>query len=125
MPGASLTVPFFASRFAEQFVVIKVDIDTALLEKKIVSALATSPFASLVDEVYFENHFLFGGGHSPWGDPPWCENGKAAPSKAANIACWWGDRAKARAHGFYDTVDDALALMQSLRHAGVRSHFWV
>lgn len=114
----------------EDFVVVKVDIDTPAkaglgaaspdvsLEKSIVNALATSPYAALVDEVYFEYHFNFGtyAGHSPWGDPE-C----ALPG----VPCWWDNRANASSKYFADTVDDALALMRKLREAGIRSHFWV
>ena len=90
----------------EDFVVVKVDIDTPSLEKKIVQTIARTPaLASLVDELYFEYHFHFGGGHGPWGAT---------------------QRTNQSGYNYMpDSVDDALALMRELRMAGVRSHFWI
>lgn len=88
------------------FVVVKVDIDTPHLEKEIVRSIASSSvWASLIDELYFEYHFHYGGGHGPWG------NTQHTNSSGPNY--------------LPDSVDDALGLMRKLREMGVRSHFWI
>ena len=81
----------------DDFVVMKVDIDSPALEKRLVSTLASTPeLVELVDELYFEYHL-----HVP-------------------------DHRKATSeHTTPDTIVEALQLMQRLRAAGVRSHFWV
>ena len=89
----------------EDFVVVKVDIDTPSVEKTIVEAMTTPPLSSLVDELFFEYHFHFGTSRGPWGKT---------------------QRRNASAPGYVeDSVDDALRLMRRLRDAGIRSHFWV
>lgn len=93
----------------EDFVVVKVDIDTPAAELTIMEAIADRPeIAALVDELFFEYHFDFDGLDFGW-----------------HIR-----RPGARRRFRYDTVsnasvDDALGLMRRLREAGVRSHFWV
>jgi hypothetical protein len=80
----------------EDFVVVKLDIDTPLLEQTIVKALIEDDsLAALVDELFFENHYYFDGIGFGWGD------------------LWTGD------------VDSALAAMRKLRERGIRAHFWV
>ena len=81
----------------DDFVVMKVDIDSPALEKRLVSTLASTPeLVELVDELYFEYHL-----HVPDHRKPTSE------------------------HTTPDTIVEALQLMQRLRAAGVRSHFWV
>jgi len=54
--------------------------------------------SALVDELFFEAHFYFDG-----------------------IQFGWGALGADRRH----TVDEALALMRTLRERGIRSHFWI
>jgi hypothetical protein len=54
--------------------------------------------SALVDELFFEAHFYFDG-----------------------INFGWGALGADRRH----TVDEALALMRTLRERGIRSHFWI
>lgn len=80
----------------EDFVVVKVDIDTPEVELMIVEAIVKKPhLAGLIDELFFEDHFSFDGMNFGWG-------GKVA-----------GD------------VDSALGRMRRLRELGVRAHFWI
>ena len=80
----------------EDFVVVKVDIDTSAIELALVEAIAERPeVAALVDELYFEYHFYYDGMNFGWG-------------KAVS-----GD------------VDTAMGLMHRLRALGIRSHFWI
>ena len=80
----------------DDFVAVKVDIDTPAAELAIVQALAEDPqLASLVDELYFEYHFYFDGLDFGWRD---------------HVS---GD------------VDTAIGLMHRLRALGVRAHFWI
>ena len=81
----------------EDFVAVKLDIDTPAIEQTIVSVLTHRPdLASLIDEMFFEYHFYFDGLDFGWG-------GK-------NIK---GD------------VDTALGTMHRLRALGIRAHFWI
>ena len=81
---------------AEDFVAVKLDIDTPSAELVIMEAIAESPeIAALIDELYFEYHFDFDGINFGWGE---------------QVS---GD------------VDTALGLMRRLRELGVRSHFWI
>ena len=83
----------------EDFVVVKVDIDTPAAELTIMEAIADRPeIAALVDELFFEYHFYFDGHDFGWG-----------PQDAAALA----------------DVDDALLLMRRLRQQGIRAHFWI
>ena len=80
----------------EDFVVMKVDIDSSDIEIPLVWEILRSPkLSSLVDEIFFEYHFNV----SP--DFGWEDLGKN------------------------HTVDDALHLMRELRAVGMRSHFWI
>jgi|TARA_B100000530_G_scaffold274707_1_gene187593 hypothetical protein len=82
----------------EDFVVVKVDIDTPAAELTIMEAIADRPeIAALVDEIFFEYHFYFDGMDFGWG------------SRAAYEA----------------DVDTAVGLMHRLRTLGVRAHFWI
>lgn len=80
----------------EDFVVLKVDIDSPNIELSLVHAIANRPELSrLVDELFFEYHLVV-------------------------------DDARTRPKGFANsTVAEALDLMQRLRRLGVRAHFWV
>ncbi len=80
----------------EDFVVVKVDIDTSAIELAIVEAIAERPeIAALIDELYFEYHFYFDGHNFGWG---------------GHVS---GD------------VDTAVSLMHRLRTLGIRAHFWI
>lgn len=80
----------------EDFVVMKVDIDSSDIEIPLVWEILRSPkLSSLVDELFFEYHF------------------NVSPDFG------WGGL------GENHTVDDALHLMRELRAVGIRSHFWV
>ena len=81
----------------EDFVVVKLDIDTPEIEHVIMQTLALRPkLASLIDEIFIEYHFYFDGNDFGWG--------------TRDIT---GD------------VDSALAMMYKLRTLGVRAHFWI
>lgn len=104
-----------ASARPSDFVVVKIDIDgNAELERRIAQAIAHTPeLASLVDELFFEYHVHWDGGHNPWHHPPpWAPG---AQSHNQSLPYYFEP----------DSIDDALKLMRELREAGVRSHFWV
>jgi hypothetical protein len=87
----------------DDFVAIKVDIEGQAggPELPIVRAIAEQPeLTRLVDEIFFEYHYYFDG-----------------------IDFGWGPNIKALKE--HQNVDAALQLMHQLRHAGVRSHFWI
>lgn len=90
----------------EDFCVVKVDIDGAMeTELTFVRSIADNPNLSrLVDELFFEYHFL-----------------------ADNLTIGWNMQQHNASQPRYttDTVDDALELLQRLRRNGVRSHFWI
>ena len=95
-PANSFLGVLEAAAVPDDFVAVKVDIDTMGVELTIVEALAERPeLAALVDELFFEYHFHFDGLDFGWGKRP------------------------------RDSVDDALALMSTLRRLGIRAHFWV
>lgn len=80
----------------DDFVAVKLDIDTPAIEQTIIGALTQRPdLASLIDELFFEYHFYFDGLSFGWG---------------SNVN---GD------------VDTALATMHRLRELGIRAHFWI
>ena len=82
----------------EDFVVVKVDVDGGP-ELQVVHAIALLPeLAALVDELFFEAHFHEDADVRDFG---------------------WGFVDRTR------TIDNTLQLMQRLRVAGVRSHFWI
>lgn len=81
----------------EDFVAIKVDIDTPGVELEIVQEIVDKPeLSTLVDELFFEYHFEFDG----------CDFG-------------WGGVGRGT------SVDAPLALLHKLRVLGVRAHFWI
>ena len=91
------------------FVVLKIDIDTAALgfEKRFVEMIADEPqLSSLVDEIFFEYHLRV--------------DDASPPAKAT---C--GNGFAQNAEGRCDTPTDAIELMQKLRRLGIRSHFWI
>ena len=95
----------------EDFVVVKVDIDTPAAELTIMEAIADRPeIAALVDEIFFEYHFWFDG----MVGPGWLIRRPGARGRRRRFEIETNA-----------TVDDALALMRRLRERGVRSHFWV
>jgi len=80
----------------EDFVVVKLDIDTPEVEHVMVQTIAENPeVAALIDEMFFEYHFYFDGLDFGWG------------TKVAG------------------NVDTALGLMHRLRTLGIRAHFWI
>ena len=80
----------------EDFVVVKLDIDTPAIEQTIIAVLTQRPdLAALIDELFFEYHFYFDGLDFGWGD---------------NVQ---GD------------VDTAIGTMYRLRSLGIRAHFWI
>ena len=80
----------------DDFVAVKIDIDTPEVELTIVQAIAEKPFlAALIDELYFEYHFYYDGLDFGW---------------------------KTETKG---DVDSALGLMRRLRDLGIRAHFWI
>lgn len=78
------------------YVILKLDIDTPVIEQTIIETLTRRPsLASLIDELFFEYHFYFDGINFGWG------------------------------RKVYGDVDSALATMHRLRALGIRSHFWI
>tara|TARA_B100000780_G_scaffold253311_1_gene200866 strand:- start:101 stop:457 length:357 start_codon:yes stop_codon:yes gene_type:complete len=78
----------------EDFVVVKLDIDTPAIEQTIIAVLAQRPdLAALIDELFFEYHFYFDGLDFGW----------------KNVT--QGD------------VDTAIGTMYRLRSLGIRAHF--
>jgi len=87
----------------EDYVAVKLDIDTPGIEISIIHALLNDAYlASLVDELFFEYHFY---------EAHWYPG-------------WFFTREQLRS-GTIPNVDDALELMQRLRRMGIRAHFWV
>lgn len=88
----------------EDFVVVKLDIDTPSLEMAMVHAIAErEDLYTLIDELFFEYHVSL----------------RALGNSTAHEAVRVQD-------GMSDsTVSEAVRLMQRLRTRGVRSHFWV
>lgn len=104
-PGHSVINVLKASVRADDFVVMKVDVDNAAVEQSVVQTIATDPtVAALIDELFFEHHFFYEPGHTIWGKP-------MRPDLPETNST--------------DTVDDALNLMTRLRKRGVRAHFWI
>ena len=94
-PSSFLQMLAFTSR-PEDFVVVKLDIDTPAIEQTIIAVLSQRPdLAALVDELFFEYHFDFDGLDFGWD---------------LNVQ---GD------------VDTALGTMFRLRSLGIRAHFWI
>lgn len=82
---------------AEDYVVVKLDIDNTVTEIKIIGVILKH--AHLVDELFFEYHYYFDGHSFGWGT-------------LTNIA---------HTHN----VSSATRLMYRLRKLGIRAHFWV
>jgi len=101
----------------EDYVVVKVDIDTPVLESTIVHGIAERPeLAALVDELFFEYHFQWNHGNFGW------HSGRADGKVTFKVGEEVGEEGE---HYTKDTVDDALALMSTLRKKGVATHFWI
>jgi hypothetical protein len=81
----------------EDYVVVKLDIDTPRVEHKILDII--EKHAHLVDELFHEYHFWFDGLNFGWGS----------------------NRHLRETHN----VTTAVRRMQQLRKKGVRAHFWV
>lgn len=81
----------------DDFVVVKLDIDTASIENPLAHQLLDDKdgvYHKLVDQFYFENHVFL-----------------------AEIAPWW----KSSMEG---SVKDSLDLFHGLRKKGIPAHFW-
>ena len=88
---------------AEDFVVLKLDIDTPEVEMEIIRRLVDDPeLLELVDEFFFEHHFWLPEMNLVW-------YGKPYPSPAPTA----------------DTLADSYKLFLALREKGVRAHAWV
>eukprot|EP00526_Cylindrotheca_closterium_P016339 CAMPEP_0113606578 /NCGR_PEP_ID=MMETSP0017_2-20120614/2930_1 /TAXON_ID=2856 /ORGANISM="Cylindrotheca closterium" /LENGTH=333 /DNA_ID=CAMNT_0000515133 /DNA_START=77 /DNA_END=1077 /DNA_ORIENTATION=- /assembly_acc=CAM_ASM_000147 len=79
----------------QDFVVIKLDIDTPSVEIPLVQELLQEKYSSLVDHLYFEHHV-----------------------KMKNMLKYWGDSANG-------TLMDSLELFARLRETGIAAHSWV
>lgn len=87
---------------AEDFVAVKIDIDTPYVELPLLQQLLADPsLSALVDELYFEHHVEMG---------------------AHEMGRWWRTaEGEARVAG---TLDDSYKLFTQLREAGVLAHSW-
>lgn len=82
----------------EDFVAIKVDIDTPAIENPLVNTLASNPeYGQLVDEIFFEHHVYMDG-----------------------MNFGWGTLEKKEPH-----IDTSLQLFRKLRNLGIRAHVWI
>mmetsp|Transcript_13845 Transcript_13845/g.28379 ORF Transcript_13845/g.28379 Transcript_13845/m.28379 type:complete len:341 (-) Transcript_13845:356-1378(-) len=135
----------------EDFVAVKVDVDTASVELTIMEALAERPeLAALVDEIFFEYHFKFDGLDFGWGAtawPPqdaWCADAHFTHSVAWNAwappSSWGSLDAKGQAKWVErdcdqklavnfeipgSDVDVAVGLLHRVRVLWVRAHLWI
>ena len=90
----------------DDLIVVKLDIDTPLLEKALVEQLVADPrLGRLVDHFYFEMHVNQQEMAVNWGF--------ASMENSSNT----GD--------LRDTVADALHIFRQLREQGIAAHFWV
>lgn len=80
---------------SNDFVVIKLDIDTPEIEIALVHQLLQEEFSGLVDQLYFEYHV-----------------------NTEKMNEYWGGKVE-------DTLYDSLALFTSLRQKGISAHSWV
>ena len=87
---------FVAEYNEDDFVVVKLDIDTASIEVPLAyQLLENESLLKIVDQFYFEHHV-----------------------QVDELAKWW----KGSMNG---TVKESFDLMQGLRKKGVAAHFWV
>ena len=87
---------------AEDFVAVKIDIDTPEIEIELVSQLLEDPILlNLVDELYFEHHVH--------GSPMQYQG--------------WGDLRNQNVS--HPGVEDSYKIFKTLRERGVRAHSWV
>ena len=88
----------------EDFVVLKLDVDTPTLEMAMVRAIADrEDIFPLIDELLFEYHVSL--------------RSLANSTEAASVSAVMGMS--------NSTVNEAVQLMQRLRQRGIRAHFWV
>mmetsp|Transcript_35959 Transcript_35959/g.86925 ORF Transcript_35959/g.86925 Transcript_35959/m.86925 type:complete len:374 (-) Transcript_35959:355-1476(-) len=80
---------------ADDFVVVKVDIDMPSVEVPLVHQLLAQNYADLVDHFYFEFHV-----------------------QSSNMAVFWGENTTG-------TLHDSLSLFTALREHGVAAHSWI
>mmetsp|Transcript_11115 Transcript_11115/g.17048 ORF Transcript_11115/g.17048 Transcript_11115/m.17048 type:complete len:415 (+) Transcript_11115:2-1246(+) len=84
----------------EDFIVVKLDIDTPSVEMPLFNQLLTNPeLQKLVDVFYFEHHV-----------------------KMDEMKKFWGDHSSINSKG---TITESLEMFQSLRKAGVAAHYWI
>ena len=82
--------------YKDDFIVVKLDIDTSSVEVPLVYQLLQDEcFVGLIDQFYFEHHVYL-----------------------QELARWWGPSANG-------TVSESLCLFQSLRRKGIGAHSWV
>lgn len=87
----------------DDFVVLKVDIDSPAVESKIIDTIIADPdLSGLVDELYYEYHVDFEPMNKDWFG--WPEHGKITTAK---------------------TLKDAYDLFLRLRMLGIRAHSWI
>ena len=87
---------------SKDYVVVKIDIDTPLVEVELVKQLLEDPgLSSLVDEFYFEHHV------------------HGSPMQFRG----WGDLRGQKVS--YPGIEDSYKIFQNLREKGVRAHSWV
>ncbi|CAJ1944835.1 unnamed protein product [Cylindrotheca closterium] len=78
----------------DDFIVIKIDIDTPAIELPLAHQLLKEPFSKLVDQFYFEHHVRMKG-----------------------LLYYWRNTAMG-------TLEDSLDLFTSLRQSGIAAHSW-
>lgn len=84
----------------EDFVVVKLDIDTPSVETPLFQQLLANPqLQKLVDVFYFEHHV-----------------------QMDEMQIFWGEHSSGHTKG---SITESLKLFQSLRKAGVAAHYWV
>lgn len=87
----------------EDYVSLKLDIDTPSLEIPLILEIISNPsYSSLIDELFFELHFR-------------CEY---------LMYCGWTENIPTRLEGLVLDRYNTLVLFQQLRQLGIRAHFW-
>ena len=86
----------------DDFVVLKIDIDTLAIESALVDQILRDPeLASLIDEIYYEHHVKFSPMYAMW----WHRDSSTSKPKM--------------------TLADSYELFSALRERGIRAHSWV
>ena len=90
----------------DDFVVVKIDIDTNHIEEALIEQIVAEPgLASLIDEVYFEHHV--------WESPMFYKGWLHSLQES--------DGTPKTSH----TLADSYRLFSRMRHLGIRAHSWV